>query len=112
MRKRTLPRHVDSRYKILFIPLLKAIFIIPLELFIFGIFFYLGTLYSFDLIFISFLIIFPIHMFFMELKNKESGFDTIRDYIKLQIQGELPYERSSEYVAENQRYIINRIKRK
>lgn len=104
--KRMLPRHVDGRIKIGFIPILTFFKILPLYILI--LIFLFSNFTPFNMMF-SVTLVGAITFIFSEFKNKESGMDMIKDMIRYAREGDIHFERSCTLRDEIKRVTVNEI---
>lgn len=103
--KRMLPRHIDGRIKIGYMPIKNFIEFLPFL--IIGIFLILNYFNPVTLFF-GVALIGLVGCLFSEFQNKESGIDILLDIIKYSIEGDIVYERSCS--NETKKFIWNKIK--
>lgn len=102
-KKREIPRHVDGRVKIGFIPIKSFFKILPICLLIFIL--ALSNLTPVSL-FLAFLLISILVLMVSELSHKETGVNIVKDIIRYEKQGDIFFERNTLLIPEY-RKIIN-----
>lgn len=107
--KRTIPRHVDGRVKIGYMPIKNFLKVIPIYIFLlFVILLNPRPMNAFICIVIGLLIYF----LGSELNNKETGLDIVKDIIRYEKEGDIYFERNTLSKAEHKKIINNKLSKK
>lgn len=107
--KRIIPRHVDGRIKVGgFMPIGTFFKVLPL----YGItlFVLFSNLTPF-MLFLSMMVIGGITFVFSEFKNKETGMQMLKEFLRYQKEGDIHFERSCIIRDEIDRFTRNEIKK-
>lgn len=108
MKKRTLPRNIDGRTKIGFIPIKSFFMILPIIILIAMLVFKNFNPFT---LFLGFILIAFVCALVSETSFKETGLDILKDIIRYKVEGEITFERSCDNIEPYKRCIRNKIKR-